>query len=659
MPVTESLPVMNFRTPRFLHTATLSVALAIPGQPVTSSGAMPRESVIEVSAIGEGLSLHNLFQSNMVLQRDKAVAIWGWADAGEEVTVSFAGQSKSATAGQDRAWRIALDAMEASSDPQTLTVKGSDRELKLDNILVGDVWILGGQSNMEHPLSRVENGSLEIVSANYPNIRILTVPAQNGPKLKKGFPRLHEWSGWFSRHFRKGDWDVCSPQIVQELSAIGYVFARRIHMASQIPIGVIDASRGGTTVETWTPTDVLAKIDTPEVKDLLTEWNEKVAAWDPQADLEKRVANHHRYVENMKKQGREIPKNRTLPTDLKPGPAMDHNRPGTCYNSMIAPIAGLAVKGAIFHQGFNNALGAGSSGAAMYHQIFGKMITAWRAAFNDPEMPFGIISLCTAGSPQSRDDYVEKMYDNGIYIREAQYRTFLDFFKAGDKNIGFASSFDKRRSWYHPQVKLPVGERISRWALATQYGFEREIKWKPPMYTEMKVEEGGIVLTMDTQVKGITDGPIEGFAIAGNDRCFQPADVAYFERGRDNRNRVQLDKRKLVLTSPLVPNPIHFRYAWGRNPMGNLQSSDQNDLPFATQRSDDWKMEEVPVKFPSDESRSLRDQGRQIRNEAIKTLRLEDLRRRLEEAQTLLDEQKERYESERKKWEEKYSKSAE
>ena len=160
-------------------------------------------------------------------------------------------------------------------------------------------------------------------------------------------------------------------------------------------------------------------------------------------------------------------------------------------------------------------------------------------------------------------------------------------------------------------------------------------------------------------MKGITDGPIEGFAIAGNDRCFQPADVAYFERGRDNRNRVQLDKRKLVLTSPLVPNPIHFRYAWGRNPMGNLQSSDQNDLPFATQRSDDWKMEEVPVKFPSDESRSLRDQGRQIRNEAIKTLRLEDLRRRLEEAQTLLDEQKERYESERTKWEEKYSKSAE
>ena len=152
--------------------------------------------------------------------------------------------------------------MPANSAPQKLTVQGKDKTLTLENVLVGDVWILGGQSNMEFPLSRIENGNLEIVSANYENIRILTVPSQNGPDNKQGFPRLHEWSGWFGRHFRKGDWDVCSPDIVRELSAIGYVFARRIHMASQVPIGVIDVSRGGTTVETWTPDPVLRKIDT-------------------------------------------------------------------------------------------------------------------------------------------------------------------------------------------------------------------------------------------------------------------------------------------------------------------------------------------------------------------------------------------------------------
>jgi len=629
-------------------------ALISAAQPAHAAR-MPRENVIDVPAIGESLCVHNLFQSHMVLQRDKPAPVWGWAEPGEEVTVTFAGQSKSATAGPDRLWKVTLDAMPARHRPQTLTVKGRDAEITLTNILVGDVWVLGGQSNMEHPISRVENGSLEIVSANFPRIRILTVPAQNGPEVKRGFPRLHEWSSWFGRHFRKGDWEVCSPETVGELSAIGYVFARRIHMASQVPIGVIDASRGGTTVETWTPPEVLARIDAPEVKELLAEWEAKIAAWDPQADLEKRIQAHRRRMENLKRQGRELPKDSAPPTDLRPGPAMDHNRPGTCYNSMIAPIAGFAVKGAIFHQGFNNALGSGSRGAAMYYRIFGPMIAAWRSAFNDPQLPFGIISLCTAGSPQSRDDYLEKMYDTGIYIREAQYKTFLDFFRAGDRQIGFASSYDKRRSWYHPQLKIPVGERIARWALATQYGFERDIRWLPPMLKEMRVEEGRIILELDSQVKAVDDGPIVGFAIAGKDRRFQPADVEYFLKGRDSRNRPQYDKRKLVLTSPLVPEPIHFRYAWGRNPMGNLQSSDQNDLPFATQRSDDWKMEEVPVKFPVDESLPPRDQARRIRGEALKALRLEDTRRRLWEAQAFIDANLERYQNERKKWEEKYS----
>ena len=607
---------------------------------------MPKEDVIEVPAIGDGLCVHNLFQSNMILQRDKPIEIWGWAKPGEVVRVLFAGKSKEAKAGKDREWKVTLPAMTANAVPQTLNIKGKDQNLTLENVLIGDVWVLGGQSNMEEPLNNVENGKLEIVSANYPGIRILTVPAQNGPDTKKGFARLHEWSSWSNRHFRKGDWDVCSPEIARELSAIGYVFARRLHMASQVPIGVIDASRGGTTVETWTPTPVLKKIETKEVKGLLAEWEKKVAEFDPQKDLQKRVENHHNWVKNMKKQGREIPKGRTVPNDLRPGPAMDQNRPGNCYASMIAPIAGLAVKGAIFHQGFNNA-GGGSAGADMYYQIFAKMITAWRDAFKDPQMPFGIISLCTAGEPQTRDDYLEKMVNGGIYIREAQYKTFLDFLKAGDGNVGFASSFDKRRSWYHPQLKIPVGERISRWALATQYGFEKDVKWKPPMYTEMNLEGGKIILKMDTWVRAVTNGPIEGFAIAGKDRRFQPAEAEWLVTGKDQHNRPKHDRRVIVLSSPHVPDPIHFRYAWGRNPMGNLQSADHNDLPFATQRSDDWRMENVPVKLTGFDDLAPKDFARRANHESQKALRLDDLGRRLKEAQALIDEHRQRYEQER------------
>ena len=218
---------------------------------------MPREDVIDGPAISAGLCVSNVFQTNMVLQRDKPISLWGWANAGENVTVIFDGKEQAATAAKDRAWKVTLPALAASSEPRKLIVKGEQQTLTLDNILIGDVWVLGGQSNMEFPLDRIENGQLEIVSANFSNIRILTVPASDGPDNKPGFPRLHEWSGWFGRHYRKGDWDVCSPDVVRELSAIGYVFARRIHMATQVPIGIIDASRGGTTVETWTPDPVL------------------------------------------------------------------------------------------------------------------------------------------------------------------------------------------------------------------------------------------------------------------------------------------------------------------------------------------------------------------------------------------------------------------
>jgi len=261
---------------------------------------------------------------------------------------------------------------------------------------------------------------------------------------------------------------------------------------------------------------------------------------------------------------------------------------------MIAPLAGMSVKGAIFHQGYNNAFD-GSQGVEMYREVFPEMIRAWRAAFSDPQLPFGIISLCTDGYPQTRDNYCEKMFNAGIEIRAAQYQTFLDLVRAGDQNIGFASSYDLRRRWYHPQVKIPVGERIARWALATQYGFDRKLVWRPPLLLDLRVTEGSIILELDMEVGDPEDGEIEGFAVAGTDRRFQPASVTYVENGKDDRGRVQYDRRQLVLTSPFVPQPIHFRYAWGRNPLANLQAIGNKDLPFATQRSDSWRMEEVPL----------------------------------------------------------------
>ena len=229
------------------------------------------------------------------------------------------------------------------------------------------------------------------------------------------------------------------------------------------------------------------------------------------------------------------------------------------------------------------------------------------------------------------------MFNTGIEIRAAQYSTFLDLYRAGDKNIGFASSYDLRRRWYHPQLKLPAGERLARWALATQYGFEKSVQWKPPMLVESKTADGSLLLKMDMDVGDPEDGKIEGFAIAGEDRNFHPADATYVEVGKDNRGRARLDRKQLVLTSKMVPTPIHFRYAWGRNPLANLQATGNKDLPFATQRSDSWRAEETPLGVLGEEVElpiSRRD-----RNKIIQALRRQDQQRKTIEAQQLLNQE--------------------
>lgn len=596
---------------------------------------MPRADVVEVPAIGEGLCVSNLFQSNMVLQRDQPIRIWGWAGEGETVMVRLGEDEQSASADASRQWAVTLAPMAASSSPMEMTVRGRDATLVLENVLIGDVWVLGGQSNMEFELAKVENGALEIASANYAGIRILTVPYGKGTGERRSFPRLHEWSDWFGRHFRKGDWDECSPKVAQELSAIGYAFARRVHMASEIPIGVIDASRGGTTVETWTPRAVLRALDGPEVAAKLSEWDAKVASWDPVADLEKRLQQHDQRVARRASEGESSGKAQDpAPTELLPGPVADPNFPGNGYAEMIHPLAGLSVKGALFHQGYNNAFD-GMAGVRMYEDVLPEMIRAWRSAFRNPKLPFGILSLCTDGYPQTRTDYLEKTLNAGIYVRAAQYRTFLDLWNSGDRNVGFASTYDLRRRWYHPQVKIPAGERIARWALSTQYGFGRELPWKPPALVGMEAKGRSLIVRVDTDVSDPEDGAVEGFAIAGADRRFQPANVAYLEAGEDDRGRPRFDKKQLVLTSPLVEAPLHFRYAWGRNPMGNLQATGNKDLPFATQRSDDWGMGAVPLGVLDEEPAGKLTRAQ--RNQVLKALRAADVERRVAEARALIN----------------------
>jgi sialate O-acetylesterase len=587
---------------------------------------------IDRPAIGSGLCVHNLFQSNMVVQRDKPIPIWGWATSGETITVTFGEKTQSAAAAADRSWKVELPAMPASSDSRTITVRGKEDAIELTNILVGDVWLLGGQSNMEFELHKLEEGPLEIISANFDQIRLCTVPQQDGPDTRKAFPRQHQWSSFFGRHFRQGYWDVCSPETVPDMSGIGYVFGRRIHMATRVPIGLIDVSRGGTSLVSWTPIDELRKIDTPEVTSTLAEWDKKVSEFDPHRDLEGRIKRHGDWVASMKAQGKPIPADRKPPDELLPGPATDMNRPGNLFAGTLNTIAGLPVKGAIWHQGYNEALMP--NGHKLYARVFPEMIKAWRTAFNDPALPFGISTLETQDQPQTLENFLPPMVDEGNYIREVHYRTFLNLRKGGDQNIGYAGSFDQHRAWYHPQIKIPVGERIAKWALATQYG--KQIRWLPPQLQEVKTGDGKMFLKLDTWAIPFHDGPIQGFAIAGKDGRFQPAQAEWFDKNA-GKGEPNWERSLIVLSSELVPEPIYFRYAWARNPLENLKSADNSGLPFDTQRTDDFSLADMYQIYTGKKPSTPGVIHAGEKRELIEALKAEDLKRHVEEARKLLN----------------------
>jgi sialate O-acetylesterase len=569
--------------------------------------------------------VHHVFDSNMVLQRDKPVRVWGWAEAGERVGVEFAGQKKAATAGKDGKWAVELEPLPASGRPRTLAVKGKGNTVAYDNVLVGDVWILGGQSNMEDVLESVYHGDVEVASANFPDLRLMTVPVCASPKPVADFPRINEFNAWTSRYERKGSWVASSPKTVARFSAIGYVFGRRLHMAGRVPIGLIDASRGGTTVEGWTSRAMLETI--PEARPLLKEWDERIAAYDPVKSLADRVRNWQRDTERRKKEGK---KPRPKPTEPAPSPAVNRSNPGASYNGMLNVFGGLAVKGAIFNQGYNNALG--NARPALYAKALNAMIRDWRRTFRDKQMPFGIVELTAGGQPQTLENFERMMIDAAPFIREGQVKAWRAL-----PDVGFACAYDQQVPWYHPHKKVQLGERIARWALATQYGVR--LGYQPAVCTSAKPAGPHVVLAFDRAVQTHDGRPFEGFAVAGKDKRFFPAKARYVVTGKDDRGRDRQDRQKLEIWSDLVAEPVAVRYAWARNPLGNLVNSQHHEriLPAPSFRTDDWDWPEAP--FP-DRGTPEANEHRQRINALRKQAEESDRRRPIEEAEAILKQAK-------------------
>ena len=288
------------------------------------------------SFYAHALRLPAVINSNMVLQRDMPVPIWGWGEAGEKVTVSFAGQKKETTAGKNGAWMVKLGKLKANASPSTLTVKGNE-EIKLENILVGEVWICSGQSNMEWKVSQCANPKEEMARANHPKIRLFDVPGHTVHPLPQ--------------REGKGEWKVCSSQSVPGFSATGYYFGRRLHLSLGVPIGLIGSNWGGTRIEPWTTLDGFKSV--PE----LSEQAKSVAAY-------------------------------TQETQVKGG------SPSAIYNSMVHPLTPYALRGAIWYQGESN----GAEGVT-YYQKKHALVKGWRKAFQNPNLGFYWVQLCNWKKP--------------------------------------------------------------------------------------------------------------------------------------------------------------------------------------------------------------------------------------------------------------------
>jgi len=490
--------------------------------------------------------LPSVISDNMVLQQGMAVPVWGWADAGEKVAVSFAGKGAETTANEEGEWMVRLGPFAASSEPRELVVAGSGgTRLTVRNVLVGEVWIGSGQSNMEFPLEPTINGEEFIRNANYPEVRLFYVPRRTAVAPLEDI---------------EASWKPCSPQTVGLFSAVLYHFGRNLHEELGTPIGLIDTSRGATRAEPWTPPEGFASV--PELKEDLEWLNRANARYEKAkaAALDK-MAAWLRTARQAAEEGRRIPEPPEWPRRERRHRRDPWQDPATLYNAMVHPVIPYAIRGVIWYQGESN-LGDGM----FYYYRFKGLVQGWRMLWGQGDFPFYFVEL----APYDYSKHWRADPTALPALWDAQLRC-LSIPKTGmavTVDIGDADDI-------HPRNKHEVGRRLALWALAKTYGRD-DIVYSGPLYKSYAVEDSSIRVSFTHTGSGLTTrdgGPIRGLTIAGEDRVFVPAE-----------GRVEGDT--IVVSSPKVTKPVAVRYAWQEVPTANLVNKE--GLPASPFRTDKW-----------------------------------------------------------------------
>lgn len=494
-------------------------------------------SVLALAAAKAEIKLPALIGNNMVLQQQSRVALWGWADAGEKITITASWNKKatSVMAGADGKWITWVNTAKAGG-PYTIMFKGSN-EIKIENVLLGEVWLTAGQSNMEFFVGRrpgngsytgVLNYEQEIKEGSYPNIRLIDVANKVADEPQTDF---------------KGQWDICSPKVIDSFSAVAYYFAREIHRKTGFSVGIINSSWGGTPAESWTKKEVLAA--DKGLNEILLRYNRYVAEY-PEAVKEYRQKLAAWKQDTSKK------KERAPQEPMGPG----HNKsPYKLYNGMIAPLVPFTLKGVLWYQGESNA-----GLAWQYRTLFPAMIASWRADFKNEKLPFYFVQI----SPH-RGQNPE--------IREAQLYTMQTV-----PFTGMVVTTDNGDSLdIHPRNKKLVGERLSLWALHNEYG-HKQLVYTGPIYKSSVVEGESIRIRFEGSNSELVakDGqPLTEFTIAGDDQQFVPA-------------KAVIDGNTIVVSSDAVKKPVAVRFAWSNVPRPNLFN--KAGLPASPFRTDHWQV---------------------------------------------------------------------
>jgi sialate O-acetylesterase len=525
------------------------------------------------------LKTHGIFSTNMVIQRDKPITVWGWAKAGQKVSVQFGRENAEATAeGEAGRWEVTFPPREANSTGQKLTVASGDEKIEMDNIVVGDVWVMNGQSNMAFGLGKTYRADMETATAHVPSLRRIGISPNESETLQTDIP-ADKIDGW----------TVCSPETAGGFSAIGYTFASRLQRALQIPVGIIDNARGGASIESLVPHHKFK--DHPLAARYL-EWVEKrQAEFDWDAAVQKLVERWKKSLADQRAKG--VPEDKLPPKptrkDLRSWsiPGRSPSDAASCYNGMFGVFKGLNIKGVLFHQGYNNAM-ASACRPKRYRVLMKLMVEGWREDFNDPTLPVAVIGFCAGGIPQTRDNFEIWSVSGGAYIREAQRLGLSDL---GDPaHTAFLPAYDLQIPGLHPAKKWAHGVRAARWALSRVY--EREIDWDFASLVSAERDGDCMLLTFDKKVMPDDMSTVlEGFSIADESGKFYMAHAAYplqKDAGIWNVANKNFDATRIIVWSPLVKDPVAVRYAWATSPMGNLKVNGKPWLPLHSFRTDDW-----------------------------------------------------------------------